>query len=291
MAARIGSRATLPARSGPAITAGALASRRLDQQVGRSHCTRRGAFRAIEPRHADDRSHGQARARRRRRGRRRLRVRDRARRSPRPARPSRSRRGRPRSASSRRCSSAASSTRRSRCAGGGKLAFAKIYPLDAEFDRARGRAGGAARQPALSRPRRLHDRRARGGASPRTAASTSSCTASRTAPRSRSRCSRRRASGYLGALSASAYSMVSLVQPPRADHAARRRVPSLSYMASERVVPGYGGGMSSAKAALESDTRVLAYEAGRAVGPPRQRDLGGARTRRARRARSASSIR
>jgi enoyl-[acyl-carrier protein] reductase I len=41
---------------------------------------------------------------------------------------------------------------------------------------------------------------------------------------------------------------------------------SLSYMASERVVPGYGGGMSSAKAALESDTRVLAYEAGRAWG-------------------------
>src|SRR5260370_38927201 len=41
---------------------------------------------------------------------------------------------------------------------------------------------------------------------------------------------------------------------------------SLSYMASERVVPGYGGGMSSAKAALESDTRVLAYEAGRKWG-------------------------
>jgi enoyl-[acyl-carrier protein] reductase I len=31
-------------------------------------------------------------------------------------------------------------------------------------------------------------------------------------------------------------------------------------------VPGYGGGMSAAKAALESDTRVLAYEAGRAWG-------------------------
>ena len=41
---------------------------------------------------------------------------------------------------------------------------------------------------------------------------------------------------------------------------------SLSYMAAERVVPGYGGGMSSAKAALESDTRVLAYEAGRKWG-------------------------
>jgi enoyl-[acyl-carrier protein] reductase I len=31
-------------------------------------------------------------------------------------------------------------------------------------------------------------------------------------------------------------------------------------------VPGYGGGMSSAKAALESDTRTLAYELGRKRG-------------------------
>jgi enoyl-[acyl-carrier protein] reductase I len=37
-------------------------------------------------------------------------------------------------------------------------------------------------------------------------------------------------------------------------------------MAGERVVPGYGGGMSSAKAALESDTRTLAFEAGRKWG-------------------------
>ena len=41
---------------------------------------------------------------------------------------------------------------------------------------------------------------------------------------------------------------------------------SLTYMASEKVIPGYGGGMSSAKAALESDTRVLAFEAGRKYG-------------------------
>jgi enoyl-[acyl-carrier protein] reductase I len=41
---------------------------------------------------------------------------------------------------------------------------------------------------------------------------------------------------------------------------------SLTYMASERVIPGYGGGMSSAKAALESDTRLLAFEAGRKFG-------------------------
>merc|ERR1719421_1684822 len=43
-------------------------------------------------------------------------------------------------------------------------------------------------------------------------------------------------------------------------------VVSLSYIASNRVIPGYGGGMSSAKAQLESDTRVLAYEAGRKFG-------------------------
>ncbi len=72
--------------------------------------------------------------------------------------------------------------------------------------------------------------------------------------------------GYLGALSASAYSNVSMVQ----HFSPLMRKPgsfvSLSYMAAERTVPGYGGGMSSAKAALESDTRTLAYEAGRAFG-------------------------
>mmetsp|Transcript_41930 Transcript_41930/g.132515 ORF Transcript_41930/g.132515 Transcript_41930/m.132515 type:complete len:113 (-) Transcript_41930:386-724(-) len=41
---------------------------------------------------------------------------------------------------------------------------------------------------------------------------------------------------------------------------------SLSYIASQRVIPGYGGGMSSAKAQLESDTRTLAWEAGRKYG-------------------------
>merc|ERR1719171_3008647 len=43
-------------------------------------------------------------------------------------------------------------------------------------------------------------------------------------------------------------------------------VVSLTYIASQRVIPGYGGGMSSAKAQLESDTKVLAYEAGRKFG-------------------------
>jgi enoyl-[acyl-carrier protein] reductase I len=72
--------------------------------------------------------------------------------------------------------------------------------------------------------------------------------------------------GYLEAVSVSAYSNVSLVR-----HLAPVMRPggsflSLTYMASERVIPGYGGGMSSAKAALESDTRVLAFEAGRRYG-------------------------
>eukprot|EP00928_Gymnodinium_smaydae_P043901 TRINITY_DN29339_c0_g1_i1.p1 TRINITY_DN29339_c0_g1~~TRINITY_DN29339_c0_g1_i1.p1 ORF type:complete len:410 (+),score=65.54 TRINITY_DN29339_c0_g1_i1:65-1294(+) len=72
--------------------------------------------------------------------------------------------------------------------------------------------------------------------------------------------------GYLAASSSSAYSLVSMVSrfgpimPPGG------AVLSLTYIASERVIPGYGGGMSSAKAQLESDTRVLAYEAGRKYG-------------------------
>jgi enoyl-[acyl-carrier protein] reductase I len=72
--------------------------------------------------------------------------------------------------------------------------------------------------------------------------------------------------GYLSAVSASAYSMVSLVSHMGPVMRAKGAFCSLSYMASERVVPGYGGGMSSAKAALESDTRVLAFEAGRKWG-------------------------
>lgn len=72
--------------------------------------------------------------------------------------------------------------------------------------------------------------------------------------------------GYLGAMGASAYSFVSLVQ--RFGPLVREggSFLSLSYLAAERAVPGYGGGMSSAKAALESDTRLLAYEAGRKWG-------------------------
>jgi len=72
--------------------------------------------------------------------------------------------------------------------------------------------------------------------------------------------------GYLGAVGVSAYSMVSLVQRFGPLVRPGGAFVSLSYLAAERVIPGYGGGMSSAKAALESDTRVLAWEAGRKWG-------------------------
>ena len=72
--------------------------------------------------------------------------------------------------------------------------------------------------------------------------------------------------GYLAALSSSSYSFVSLVAHFGPLMSVDGAAISLTYIASERVVPGYGGGMSSAKAALESDTRTLAFEAGRKWG-------------------------
>jgi enoyl-[acyl-carrier protein] reductase I len=70
-------------------------------------------------------------------------------------------------------------------------------------------------------------------------------------------------SGYLTAISVSAYSLISMVSRLAPLMRKGGSFLSLTYMASERVIPGYGGGMSTAKAALESDTRVLAFEAGR----------------------------
>ena len=72
--------------------------------------------------------------------------------------------------------------------------------------------------------------------------------------------------GYLAAVGVSAYSLVGMTARLGPLMRAGGSLLSLTYMASERVIPGYGGGMSSAKAALESDTRVLAFEAGRRWG-------------------------
>ncbi len=72
--------------------------------------------------------------------------------------------------------------------------------------------------------------------------------------------------GYLAALSSSSYSFVSLLAHFGPHLTEVGSALSLTYIASERAIPGYGGGMSSAKAALESDTRTLAWEAGRKWG-------------------------
>ncbi len=72
--------------------------------------------------------------------------------------------------------------------------------------------------------------------------------------------------GYLAAVGTSSFSFAGMVQRLGPHMRPDGSFLALSYLAGERVVPGYGGGMSSAKAALESDTRVLAFEAGRKWG-------------------------
>lgn len=72
--------------------------------------------------------------------------------------------------------------------------------------------------------------------------------------------------GYLAANSASSYSFTSMVRHFSPIMARGGSFLALSYLAAEKVIPGYGGGMSSAKAALESDVKVLGFEAGRRHG-------------------------
>jgi enoyl-[acyl-carrier protein] reductase I len=69
---------------------------------------------------------------------------------------------------------------------------------------------------------------------------------------------------YLLAASISAYSLVALVREGLPLMAGRdASVVAITYAASERVVPGYGGGMATAKAALENDVRYAAHFAGK----------------------------
>jgi enoyl-[acyl-carrier protein] reductase I len=148
---------------------------------------------------------------------------------------------------------------------GSKMQFAKIYPLDAEYDRL---DDVPAEVRDSRRYRDLGDFTI-GGLAAAVAADggvdivVHSLANGSEVKKPLSETSRK---GYLSAISASAYSMVSMVQHFAPVMRKRGAFLSLSYMAAERAVPGYGGGMSSAKAALESDTRVLAYEAGRAHG-------------------------
>jgi len=69
--------------------------------------------------------------------------------------------------------------------------------------------------------------------------------------------------GYMEALGISAYSLTSLLryaEPYMADRGAS--AVGLTYLGGDRVVPYYGGGMSTAKAALQIDAKQLACNLG-----------------------------
>lgn len=69
--------------------------------------------------------------------------------------------------------------------------------------------------------------------------------------------------GYLTAMSVSSYSLVALCRELLPMMSKRdASVIALSYLAGERAVPFYGGGMASAKAALECDARMLSWQLG-----------------------------
>jgi enoyl-[acyl-carrier protein] reductase I len=152
--------------------------------------------------------------------------------------------------------------------GGRKLEFERIYPLDAAFDT-------LAETPAEIRENKRYKEQGDFSVQGLTerirqdfgeAALDIVIHSLANAPEVRSPLVDTSRAGYLAALGVSAYSNVSLVR-----HLAPLMRPdgaflSLTYMAGERVIPGYGGGMSSAKAALEADTRTLAFEAGRRWG-------------------------
>jgi enoyl-[acyl-carrier protein] reductase I len=151
---------------------------------------------------------------------------------------------------------------------GGKMAFEKVYPLDATFD-------SLEDAPAEIRENKRY--RERGdfsidGLAQKLAADFGSpCLdilvhSLANGPEVRKPLLETSRKGYLEAVSASSYSALSLIQRLGPLMRPNGSFVSLTYMASERVIPGYGGGMSSAKAALESDTRTIAFEAGRKWG-------------------------
>lgn len=151
---------------------------------------------------------------------------------------------------------------------GDKLSFEKIYPLDADFDT----LDDMPQEVRDSRRYRDHgDVSIAGLAARMTADFGEPCLdivvhSLANGPEVKNPLLETSRKGYLSAVGTSAYSFVSMVQRLGALVRPGGSFLALTYMASERVIPGYGGGMSSAKAALEADTRYLAYEAGRRWG-------------------------
>jgi enoyl-[acyl-carrier protein] reductase I len=150
-------------------------------------------------------------------------------------------------------------------ADGSKLAFERIYPLDADFDV---EADIPAEVRANKRYRDHADVSVQGLADKLTADFGSPCLdivvhSLANAPEVKKPLLDTSRKGYLSAVGTSAFSFASMVRRLGPLCRPGSSFLALSYLAAERVVPGYGGGMSAAKAALESDTRTLAWEAGR----------------------------
>ena len=153
-------------------------------------------------------------------------------------------------------------------ADGSKLAFERIYPLDADYD-------VAADVPAAVRDgkryRDLGDVSIGGFAERLLADFGHDCLdivvhSLANAPEVKKPLLETSRQGYLAAVGTSAYSFASMLSRLGPLVRPGGSFLAISYLAAQRVVPGYGGGMSSAKAALESDTRTLAFEAGRKWG-------------------------
>ena len=152
--------------------------------------------------------------------------------------------------------------------GGGEIVLEKIYPLDAVFDT---QDDVPEEVSSDKRYRELKNYSIQGVAASLKADFGEGCLdivvhSLANGPEVRNPLIETSRAGYLAAVSASAYSMVSMIQRFGPLMNKGGALVSLSYLAGEKAVPGYGGGMSSAKSALEGDTRTLAYEAGRKYG-------------------------
>jgi len=152
--------------------------------------------------------------------------------------------------------------------GGGKLAFERVDPLDADFDTA---ADVPAELAQSKRYRDLGDVSIEGLGARLRDAFGAPCLdivvhSLANGPEVKKPLLETSRRGYLAAVGVSAYSFASMVARFGPLVRPGGSFLALSYLAGQRVVPGYGGGMSSAKAALESDARTLAFEAGRKWG-------------------------
>jgi enoyl-[acyl-carrier protein] reductase I len=152
--------------------------------------------------------------------------------------------------------------------GGGKLSFERIYPLDADYDVAGDvppevRSGKRYRDQGDVSIQGLADRLSTDFGRPCLDIVVHSLANAPEVKKPLLETSRR---GYLAAIGTSTYSFASMLARLGPLMRPGGSFLALSYLAAERVVPGYGGGMSSAKAALESDVRTLSFEAGRKWG-------------------------